>query len=233
MIYRSLDANKIQETVLLLRDRIMERFPNSGLSRVAEEFTETAGDALAKNEIISRPNIPLRIVVWLLAVLMVTIVLSVAFNLRVSVQVDRISELAQGLESGINDIIFLGVAVYFLFTIENRLKRRATLRVIHELRSLAHIIDMHQLTKDPEFIVTSDKDTASSPERKMTRFELSRYLNYCSEMLSLIGKLAAMQVQRFDDPVVLSAVDQIEDLTTALCGKIWQKINILHRFEQA
>jgi len=34
---------------------------------------------------------------------------------------------------------------------------------------------------------------------------------------------------RYSHPVVLSAVDQIEDLTTALSNKIWQKIMILDR----
>ena len=50
-----------------------------------------------------------------------------------------------------------------------------------------------------------------------------------TDMLSLIGKVAALYVQRYDDPVVLSEVDQIEDLTTSLSNKIWQKIMILDR----
>ena len=46
-------------------------------------------------------------------------------------------------------------------------------------------------------------------------------------MLSLIGKLAALYVQRFDDQVALAAVDGIEDLTNGLSRKIWQKITVL------
>ena len=43
-------------------------------------------------------------------------------------------------------------------------------------------------------------------------------------MSSLIGKVAALYVQKYDDPqVVLSAVDQIEDLTTSLSRKAWQE----------
>jgi len=56
----------------------------------------------------------------------------------------------------------------------------------------------------------------------------SEYLDYCSEMLSLIGKLAALYVQKFDDPVALAAVNEVEDLTTGLSRKIWQKIMILN-----
>jgi hypothetical protein len=61
----------------------------------------------------------------------------------------------------------------------------------------------------------------------MTRFELARYLDYCSEMLSLISKLAALYVQSFDDGTVLAAVSDVQGLTNGLSGKIWQKIVIL------
>lgn len=48
--------------------------------------------------------------------------------------------------------------------------------------------------------------TASSPKQTLSGPELIRYLDYCSEMLSLIGKLAALYVQKFDDPVALAEV---------------------------
>ena len=43
-------------------------------------------------------------------------------------------------------------------------------------------------------------------------------------MLSLIGKVAALYVQDFDDEVAVAAVNEIENLTTGLSRKIWQKI---------
>ncbi len=36
-------------------------------------------------------------------------------------------------------------------------------------------------------------------------------------------------VQNFNDPVVLSTVNEIETLATGLSGKIWQKITLLER----
>ena len=60
----------------------------------------------------------------------------------------------------------------------------------------------------------------------MTPAALARYLDYCSEMLSLTGKVAALYVQNFEDGVALQAVNEIEDLTTGLSGKIWQKLTI-------
>jgi hypothetical protein len=100
------------------------------------------------------------------------------------------------------------------------------------LRALAHIIDMHQLTKDPERIMRRGPTTASSPRQGMTPFELSRYLDYCTEMLSLTGKLAALYVQQFDDSVALSAVNDLEDLCTGLSRKIWQKIMVLQTISE-
>ena len=124
-------------------------------------------------------------------------------------------------------MVFLGLSIFFLLTVEGRFKRRAALRALHELRSIAHVIDMHQLTKDPEQLLSPAMAIASSPSRGMTRFGLARYLDYCSEMLSITNKVAALYVQYLDDAVVLSAVNNIQSLATGLSAKIWQKIVIL------
>lgn len=136
--------------------------------------------------------------------------------------------LVQVSEAGLNVVLLLGAAILFLIATERRIKRGRALRAIHELRALAHVIDMHQLTKDPERALVRTKDTASSPKQELTPGELTRYLDYCSEMLSLLGKLAALYVQRFDDPVALAAVNDVEQLTNGLSRKIWQKISIVN-----
>jgi hypothetical protein len=91
---------------------------------------------------------------------------------------------------------------------------------------LAHLVDLHQLTKDPDRLLRPGPDTASSPDRHLTPFLLARYLDYCSEMLALVGKLAALYAE-FPDPVVLDGIDDVEDLTTGLSRKVWQKIAML------
>ena len=93
---------------------------------------------------------------------------------------------------------------------------------------MAHIVDMHQLTKDPDRYLLKATFTESSPKRTMTLFELGRYLDYSCESLSLISKVAAIYVQGFDDDAVLQAVDEIETLTVGLSAKISQKIVILN-----
>ena len=51
-----------------------------------------------------------------------------------------------------------------------------------------------------------------------------RYLDNCSELLAILGKTAALYGQYLQDPVVLATVTEIENLTTNLARKIWQKI---------
>ena len=134
------------------------------------------------------------------------------------------------MEAGINDVVLIGAAIFFLLSFETRYKRQRALKAIHELRSIAHVIDMHQLTKDPHRIMKNTRysNTGMSPKLEMTEFLLRRYLDYCSEMLSLVGKIAAVYVQEFDDGVAMASASELEALTTGLSGKIWQKIAILH-----
>jgi hypothetical protein len=126
-------------------------------------------------------------------------------------------------------VVFLGAAAVFLFTLETRVKRRRALGAIHELRSLAHVIDLHQLAKDPKDARYLVLDTASSPKRELTHYELSRYLDYCSELVAIVNKMGALYVRDFDDPVVLAGVDGLQGLIDSLSEKIWHKMALVDR----
>lgn len=227
--YSELQPAQIIATVQRLEQRVGERFPGSGLSRVAAELHRTA---IRTEHIITRlrrPIWPLRIAaVAGVAVLVGFALWMVSLLLRASVDLGDLSEVLQGSEAALNDVIFLSVAVFFLVSIEQRVKRQRALHALHRLRSIVHIVDMHQLTKDPQHLL-GGADTASSPTRTLDPFELARYLDYCSELLSLSSKLAALHVQYLNDAVVLGAVNDIETLAASLSNKIWQKIMILDR----
>jgi hypothetical protein len=45
--------------------------------------------------------------------------------------------------------------------------------------------------------------------------------------------VAALYLKGFDDPVALQAVNEVEDLTTGLARKIWQKLTILYAMAPA
>jgi len=227
-MYRSLDAEKIIGTIGTLCRRIDERFPGSGLGKVCQELLTIAGESQRRSAWIAKPQMSLRVIAGVLTAAILACLLFVLANASWPAGGFDLVVLVQVSEAGLNASIVLGAAVLFLITAESRIKRGRALKAIHELRALAHVIDMHQLTKDPERLTAQGKKTPSSPKHNLTQHELMRYLDYCSEMLSLIGKLAALYVQKFDDPVALVAVNEVEELTTGLSRKIWQKIMILN-----
>ena len=232
--FLKLKPELIVETIAQLEKRIHERFPSAGLSKVCSELKLIGQRARSTAADIAAPSIKLRIAIFtLIASLIVMSIYMVSQLDHDPSEPWTIRTAAEFLDACMNDIIIGGAALLFLMTLENRWKRHKALTAIHELRSLAHIIDMHQLTKDPERLNNNPTligvDTASSPKRVMNAFELGRYLDYCTEMLSLTGKIAALYVEHFPDPQSVAAVNDLEDLTTGLSRKIWQKIAILHK----
>jgi hypothetical protein len=229
--YSKLDSSPIRTTIEQLRDRIAERFPDSGLGRVAAELAVVARQ---NDEVLRQLRQPIW---WIRALAVAAVIALLALAVWVAVtfaQTSRtgggsvsLTDLVQAIDAAINELIFLALAVFFLTSLETRFKRRNALRMLHRFRSLAHIVDMHQLTKDPESILHPLPATASSPVRRLTRAELTRYLEYSSELLSLVSKLAALHAQDLQDAVVLEAVTDVESLTADLSRKVWQKITIL------
>ncbi len=225
--YRHLDAQKIIDTVKALQGRIMRRFPGSGLSNVVAELLKVAEETVKRTEWIQRPQFLLRSIAGVLSLAMLAIFTLMLAHIH-QFRFDDYTNFIQALEASISSVVFIGAAILFFVSWENRIKRRRALKAVHELRALAHIVDMHQLTKDPESYAAPPQDETAPPvKRRMTPFELNRYLDYCGESLALISKIAALYVQDFQDPVLLDAVDDMEDLTAGFSRKIWQKITIL------
>lgn len=224
--YRELRAERIVETAHQLVLRIQERFPGSGLGNLGREVEQVAREAVLRAQQIRRPNYWLRGGTMLLIALLLTMLAVVVPYVTPDNDVFKVEEFVQTFEAAIGSMVFLGAGMVFLVTLEHRWKRERALGAIRELRALAHIVDMHQLTKDPESTLRG-QPTASSPKRSLSQFELGRYLDYCSELLSLINKIGALYVQEFPDAVALEAVDQLSNLTNGLSRNIWQKLMIL------
>jgi len=227
MPYRHLQPDKIVDTIAKLQRRISERFDGSSLSKVGSDLSDIAQDAAHRAEAIRRPNVGLRLIIFLLIATVIGVIFIIVRSLRLNDELLELEHFITSFEAGASSCVLIGAAIVFLITLEMRVKRSRALRAIHELRSLAHIIDMHQLTKDPERLNKRGPRTASSPERHMSPFELGRYLDYCSELLSLVSKTGALYVQDFPDPVAIEAVDRLAVLTNDLSRNIWQKIMIL------
>lgn len=225
-MFQELDPRRIVETSAILQQRIVERFPGSGLSRIAEELTEVARTTQGIESWLARPLYPVRIGVAIMLLVLLALVGSTLLLVRIDVLETSFSEFVQSIEAFINDLIFVGLAIYFLVGLERRIKRARALKQLHVLRSMAHIIDLHQLSKDPEELV---EPAHEGTHERLTPLQMARYLDYSSELLALASKIAALYVQRFDDAATLAAAGDVETLTVGLSQKIWQKINILNR----
>ncbi len=228
-MYRTLDSERIVATLETLRRRIVERFPEASLAKVCAELIAVARESGARALRIAAPAYALRAGTVAVVIGGIALLAYAGGQIEVKREGTNVYGILQGIESGFNILLLMGAAIFFLVTFELRWKRRQALAALHELRSIAHVIDMHQLTKDPSTLVEGAVSTASSPERRMNPYDLGRYLDYCSELLSLIAKVAALYAQSSKDPVVVAAVSDIGQITTNLSNKIWQKIALMQQ----
>ena len=236
--YERLDGREVREVIRYLGERIDEFLPNHpGLRSVTRELGALVEDLLERGRTAPRRR---RIVGWIARVLIVLVVMTALITVGAAVR-DAIAERGAlqafqwlpVVESGVNDLVFAGIAIWFLLSLADRLVRNDLLRRLHRLRSLAHIIDMHQMSKDPAALLP--ETVAGTPggrdeisPRTMSVRDYGVYLDYCSELLSLTSKAAALCAEESTDALVLDTVSEIENLTTGMSRKIWQKISLLH-----
>jgi hypothetical protein len=228
-----LDAAAVREIVVELEARIGARFPTRGLRGVANDLL-TLLDQVGRLPagVQNRVRIARVASRAVMALILAGTVLALVLAAKDAV-FDADGEIASSLdvlpliETLINDVVFAGIAVFFLYSFPERLQRGRLLNLLHQLRSIAHIIDMHQLSKDPEQLRPSFVPTPASKPLELTRDQMERYLDYCSELLALVGKTAALCAEESRDDVVLDTVSTIETLTVGISRKIWQKIGTL------
>src|SRR5262245_61445612 len=135
---RQLRDDKLLETAEKVRQRIAERFPNSGLAQVAAEIVQITREAIGRAEAIRRPNL------WLRAGQVVRLVIAVAGAATyLQTRPDQQSAwqaVLEFLDATKGSAAVLAATAIFLFTLETRFKRRRALQAVHELRAMAHLI---------------------------------------------------------------------------------------------
>jgi hypothetical protein len=217
MLNAELQPEKITETLEKLQARIEHRFPNSGLGQTCADLIVFSQQTPLVTAEIIKPIIWLRWTIGIfVAMVLLGLILTIS-SLNVTIGRLNISDFIGLLEATTNEIVLIAAGIFSLTTIETRVKRARVVDALNKLRSVAHIVDMKQLSKDPD-----------DPNSQLTDLELGRYLDYCSEMLALISKIAFLYIAQFDDPEANQSVNELETLTTGLSRKIWQKIAILH-----
>ncbi len=232
-MYRTLDPDRIIATIVALNDRVAARFPGSGLNRVCAELIQVARETEERVSATTRPNLALRIGGFAVLAFGLFMLWKIGAIIEFKRENENLSGVLQGIDSAFNILLLMGGGLLYLSTLEGRWKRHKAMEHLHELRSIVHVIDMHQLPKDP----SSDRPAtvavaeAGAPQRALSDFELMRYLDYCSEMLSLTGKVAALYAQATKDSIVIDAASDIGQITANLSGKIWQKITLVQARE--
>ncbi len=217
MLNAELKATKITETLEKLHARIEHRFPNRGLGETCADLIEFSKQTPLVTTEINKPILWLR---WSIGAFITLVLLALIFSIssvNLSIEKLEITNLISLLEATTNELVLIAAGIFSLSTIETRVKRARVVDALNKLRSVAHIVDMKQLSKDPD-----------DPNSELTDLQLGRYLDYCSEMLALISKIAFLYVAQFDDPEANQSVNDLETLTTGLSRKIWQKIAIIH-----
>jgi hypothetical protein len=145
MPYRTLNADRIEATLETLHKRIQERFPNRGLANLCKQLLDIAREEKRKLAWVARPNLWLRAGVGVAITLGAIALLSFAFGLTIwGLKFDgEVSNVLQGVDAAVNTIALSGAASWFLLNLESRWRRGAVLADLHELRSIAHVVDMH------------------------------------------------------------------------------------------
>jgi hypothetical protein len=234
-----LEAAAVREVVVELEERIAARFPRRGLRQVATDLALLV-DAVETSTAATQGRVRLaRIASRVVMVLVLggtLVALGMGFKDAIVNEDGSIKnslDVLPLIETTINDVVFAGIAVFFLYSFPERVQRGRLLNLLHQLRSTAHIIDMHQLTKDPEQLRSSFVPSSASRPLELTRDQMERYLEYCSELLALVGKTAALCAEESRDDVVLDTVSTVETLCVGISRKIWQKISNLPASEDA
>ena len=228
--FRIINPEKLVLTVDKLADRVEEDFPSSGLSAVANEVAAVAEGTVKRVEEIRRPRIYLRVMVGILVATALAGPLLFSVLVSFSEEVTNLGDFLEATDAGLHMLLILAGAIIFLVGLENRLRRNEALDALADFRSLSHLLDLHQINKDPGL----DRKPAPDPDHRTVQSDeaLADYLDYSGDLLSIIGKLAAYYAQHLRDRVVLDAVNEIENLTSSLSSKLWLKILVLREMKR-
>jgi hypothetical protein len=151
-------------------------------------------------------------------------------SLHLTIELKDAGDLAQSLDSIFQLLLVLGAGAWFLLSIGSKVQRAALLKALQELNELAQVVDLIQLDKDPDRLhFSKEQRTDKSPTlgKANTAFLLSRYLDYCAELLSILAKVGCLYRDKVSDEVVLSRLGDFDRLTNQLRANISTKMSLI------
>ena len=105
-----------------------------------EELSGVAEESLARIEGIQQPHLGLPCAAAILSPALVSVVVGMLGHIH-QFRLGDYGNFIQALDASISSVVFIGAAILFLLSWENRIKRHRALRALHELRALAHIVE--------------------------------------------------------------------------------------------
>lgn len=226
-----LSGDAVRANVAQLQERVAARFPQHHLGEVAQKLLVVVGRVdqatQDKHRRMVRAVVLARVLAALAFLVAATLLVLALVHLLAHAADQEVGSWIPLVESTINTCIFIGLGVYFLWGLPERRERAGLLVLLHELRSLAHVLDMHQLTKEPGRLRPGFTPTTHSLAGDLDAEEMLAYLSYCNELFALIGKVAALCAERSSDSTVLVTVSDVETLAGEISLRVYAKMTLL------
>jgi hypothetical protein len=154
-----LDPARIIETAKNLAQRIGEKVPGSSLSNLAVVLAGIARATDQRARQASRPILGIRLASATAIGLGLLALWYLVDHIHARWEFGTITELFEATDAGFNLLVILAGALWFLITLEARLKRKRALGSIEELREFIHVIDLTQLYYTPELYKPDDANS--------------------------------------------------------------------------
>lgn len=213
-----LDPAKIVETAENLARGVGERLPGTTLASLAVKLAAIARDTDERAQQARRPIYAIRAGSLLAISATIFGLWYLAGHIHTRWEFGTITELFEATDAGFNLLVLLAGALWFLITIEARIKRRKALDSIEELREFIHVIDVTQLYYTPDLYKTDPASSHSSLNLDYT------YLLFCTQMLGVISNLAPLYTRGAAGDSILRAVSEVEMLASAITAKLQSKV---------
>lgn len=220
-----LDPVRIINTAEKLAINVENALPNTTLAGLAKDLAQTARetDQLVKQA--ARPIYTIRLLSLLAVAIGIAAPLYLLGLLHVKWEFETVTDLFEAADAGFNLILLLAGALWFLFTLESRIKRNRVLESISELREFTHVIDITQLYYTPDIYVSDAEDSPS-------RFDHT-YLFFCTQMLGVITNLAALYTRGASSDSIWRAASEVETLANSIATKLVSKTETVHLMSTA
>ena len=229
-----LNPDEISRTLAELRKRMLEAVGRRGIVDICDEIDRLAKVSKVRCMRLARVDWGRRCLPWLHALVILVIAAVAILDPEFRTRFTNLAFSHGGQDH--SWLIFpasltLQIPAAWIFgslvNLERSAKRKRALRYLHEIRSVIHIVDMHQLSKSPHQSLTVPEGAYMplSPEK------LLPYLRFCIDLLSLTSKVAALYAESSEDPLVIECVSDLGELTSNLSGEIWQRIGIIQNLK--